>query len=126
MENTPDPHNIHAEFLIHAGDHAKEWLRKFFNKSLLTCKLPMIWRRATFIAPTNQRMNQRVTGRFHYCAFHTRSWNAHPQPHLPRPTRIWSIAPALQRLEEEGQVGDVKALLVNEGQGNNVIDRIVD
>ena len=25
-----------------------------------------------------------------------------------------------------GQVGDVKALLVNEGQGNNVIDRIVD
>ena len=25
-----------------------------------------------------------------------------------------------------GQVGDVKALLVNEGQGNNVINRIVD
>ena len=25
-----------------------------------------------------------------------------------------------------GQVGDVKPLLVNEGQGNNVINRIVD
>ena len=25
-----------------------------------------------------------------------------------------------------GQVGDVKALLVNEGQGNNVYNRIVD
>ena len=41
---------MHAEFLIHAGDHAKEWLRKFFNKCLLTCKLPRIWRRATVIA----------------------------------------------------------------------------
>ena len=46
----PGPDNIHAEFLIHAGDHAKEWLRKFFNKCLLTCKLPRIWRRATVIA----------------------------------------------------------------------------
>ena len=47
-------------------------LRKLFNKCILTCKLPRIWRRATVIA----RMNPRATGRFHYCAFHTRSWNA--------------------------------------------------
>ena len=46
----PGPDNIHAEFLIHAGDHAKEWLRKFFNKCLQMCKLPRIWRRATVIA----------------------------------------------------------------------------
>ena len=48
----PGPDNIHAEFLIH-GDHAKEWLQKFFNKCLLVvlpCKLPRIWRRATVIA----------------------------------------------------------------------------
>ena len=38
------PDNIHAEFLIHAGDHAKEWLRKFFNKCLLTCELQRICR----------------------------------------------------------------------------------
>ena len=48
--NVPGPDNIHAEFLIHAGDHAQEWLRKFFNKCLLTCKLPRIWRRATVVA----------------------------------------------------------------------------
>ena len=46
----PGPDNIHAEFLIHAGVRAKEWLRKFFNKCLQTCKLPRIWRRATVIA----------------------------------------------------------------------------
>ena len=46
----PGPYNIYAEFLIHAGDRAKEWLRKFFNKCLQTCKLPRIWRRATVIA----------------------------------------------------------------------------
>ena len=40
----PGPDNIHA------GDHAKEWLRKFFNKCLQTCKLPRIRRRATVIA----------------------------------------------------------------------------
>ena len=46
----PGPDNIHAEFLIHAGDDAKEWLRKFFKKCLLTCKLPRIWRRDIVIA----------------------------------------------------------------------------
>ena len=38
----PGPYNIHAAFLLHAGDHANEWLRTFFNKCLLTCKLPRI------------------------------------------------------------------------------------
>ena len=46
----PGPDNMHAEFLLHAGDHAKEWLRKFCNKCLQTCKLPRIWRMATVIA----------------------------------------------------------------------------
>ena len=38
------PDNIHAEILIHAGDHAKEWLRKFFNNCPLTCELQRICR----------------------------------------------------------------------------------
>ena len=46
----PGPDNIHADFLLHASDQTKEWLRKFFNKCLHTCKLPRIWRRATVIA----------------------------------------------------------------------------
>ena len=31
----PRPDNIHAKLLVHAGDHAKAWLRQFFNKCLL-------------------------------------------------------------------------------------------
>ena len=75
----PGLDNIHAEFLLLAGDHAKEWLRKFFNKCLQTCKLPRIWRRATVIAilkPNKPKDEPRATGRFHCYAFHTRSWNA--------------------------------------------------
>ena len=46
----PSPDKTHAEFLTDAGDHAKEWLRKFFSKYLITCKLPRIWRMAIVIA----------------------------------------------------------------------------
>ena len=49
-DKAPGQDSIHAEFLIHAGDHANEWLRKLFNKCLLTCKLPSIWRRANVVA----------------------------------------------------------------------------
>ena len=90
----PDPDNIHAEFLIHAGDHAKEWLRKFFNKCLQTCKLPRIWRRATVISilkpnkPKDDPKSYRPISMLCIpCKIHDRGTrNLHP--HLPcdRPT----------------------------------------
>ena len=30
----PCPDNTYAEYLIHAGDHAKEWLRKLFKNDM--------------------------------------------------------------------------------------------
>ena len=46
--------------------------------------------------------------------------------HIALPVQ-WQLRSRRQLAKgKTGQVGDVKALLVNEGQGNNVINRIVD
>ena len=46
----PGPDSIFPEYIIHAGDALKSWLRDFLSSCLRRLKISMIWRRALVVA----------------------------------------------------------------------------